>query len=80
MTWRLHIEKIAAKALGTYIGTYSIFKSKLLIANIKLIVYRALIRSIMTWPALPLLEVCGGRSFDETAALAEQSSARYWQP
>jgi hypothetical protein len=28
MTWRLHIEKTAAKALGTYIRTYSIFKSK----------------------------------------------------
>jgi hypothetical protein len=51
MTWRLHIEKIAAKALGTYIGTCSIFKSKHLTANIKLIVYRTLItsRSIMTY-------------------------------
>jgi hypothetical protein len=49
MTWRLHIEKIAAKALGTYIRTYFIFKSKHLNANIKLIVYRALIRSIMTY-------------------------------
>jgi hypothetical protein len=27
MTWRLHIEKIAAKAMGTYIRTYSVFKS-----------------------------------------------------
>jgi hypothetical protein len=35
MTWRLHIEKIAAKALGTYIRTYSKFKSKHLNANIK---------------------------------------------
>jgi hypothetical protein len=26
MTWRLHIEKTAAKDLGTYIRTYSIFK------------------------------------------------------
>jgi hypothetical protein len=49
MTWRLHIEKIAAKALGTYIRIYSIFKSKRLRANIKLIVYRALIRSIMNY-------------------------------
>jgi hypothetical protein len=49
MTWRPHIEKIAAKALGTYIRTYSIFKSKHLNPNIKLIVYRALIRSIMTY-------------------------------
>jgi hypothetical protein len=49
MTWRLHIEKTAAKALGMYIMTYSIFKSKYLNANIKLIMYRALIRSIMTY-------------------------------
>jgi hypothetical protein len=49
MTWRLNIEKIAAKALGTYIRTYSTFKSKHLNANIKAIVYRALIRSIMTY-------------------------------
>jgi hypothetical protein len=49
MTWRLHVEKIAAKALGTYIRTYSIFKSKHLSAHINLIVYRALIRSIMTY-------------------------------
>jgi hypothetical protein len=48
MTWRPHIEKIAAKALGTYIRKYSIFKSKHFNANIKLNMYRALIRSIMT--------------------------------
>jgi hypothetical protein len=53
MTWRLHIENPAAKALGKYIRTYSIFKSKHLSANIKLIVYRALIRSIMTYACLP---------------------------
>jgi hypothetical protein len=44
MTWRLHIEKTAAKALGTYLRTHCIVKSKHLSANIKLIVYRALIR------------------------------------
>jgi hypothetical protein len=49
MTWRLHIERPVAKALGTYIRTYSLFKSKRLTANIKLIVYRALIRSILTY-------------------------------
>jgi hypothetical protein len=49
MTWRLHIERTTAKALGTYIRTYSLFKSKQLSANVKLILYRALIRSIMTY-------------------------------
>jgi hypothetical protein len=36
MTWRLHIEKTASKALGTYRRTYSVFKSKHFSANIKL--------------------------------------------
>jgi hypothetical protein len=49
MTWKLHIEKTAAKALGTYIRTYSVFKSRHLSAHIKLIVYKALIRSTMTY-------------------------------
>jgi hypothetical protein len=48
MTWRLYIETTIAQALGTYIRTYSIFKNKHLSANIKLIMYGALIRSIMT--------------------------------
>jgi hypothetical protein len=42
MTWRPHIEKFAAKALGAYIRTYCIFRSKHLNANIKLIMYRAI--------------------------------------
>jgi ABC-type transporter MlaC component len=49
MTWRLHIQKIAAKALGTYIRTYSIFKRKHLKAKIKVIVYRGLLRAIITY-------------------------------
>jgi hypothetical protein len=38
MSWGLHIETTVAKALGTYIRTYSIFTSKHLSVNIKLIV------------------------------------------
>jgi hypothetical protein len=49
MTWRLHIEWITAKTLGTYIGTYSLFKRMCLSSNVKLIAYRALIRSQMTY-------------------------------
>jgi hypothetical protein len=49
MTWRLHIERTTAKALGTYIRTCTLFKSKRLSSNAKLIPYRALIRSIMTY-------------------------------
>jgi hypothetical protein len=40
MTWRLHIERTTAIPL---------FKSKRLSANVKLILYRALIRSIITY-------------------------------
>jgi hypothetical protein len=49
MTWRLHIEATAAKALGTYIRAYSIFKIKHMSVNIKLIVFRSLIRSIIAY-------------------------------
>jgi hypothetical protein len=52
MAYRLHIETTVAKALGTYMRTYSMFKSKHLSTNIKLIVFRALIRSIMTYACL----------------------------
>jgi hypothetical protein len=36
MTWRLNIERTVAKALYTYIRTYSLFKNERLITNIKL--------------------------------------------
>jgi hypothetical protein len=49
MTWRPHIKKTAAKALGTYIRTNSIFTSKHLSAHSKLIVYIALNRSKVTY-------------------------------
>jgi hypothetical protein len=40
---------IEPKALRTFIRIYSLFKSKLLSANIKLTLHKALIRSIMTY-------------------------------
>jgi hypothetical protein len=49
MTWRLHIEKIEAKAFRTFIPIYSLFKSERLNANIKLTLHKALIRSVMTY-------------------------------
>ena len=54
-TWRPHIERIEAKAFRTFINTYSLFKSERLSTNIKLTVYKALIRSIMTY-ACPVWE------------------------
>jgi hypothetical protein len=46
---RLYNEDSRPAELDTYIRTYSIFKSKHLSEHIKLIVYRALIRSTMTY-------------------------------
>jgi hypothetical protein len=43
-----HRERVV-KALGTYIRIYSVLKNKHLRANIKLIAYRTLIRSILTY-------------------------------
>jgi hypothetical protein len=50
--WRLHIEMIKDKAFRTFIRIYSLFKSEHLSANIKQILHKALIRSVMTyaWP------------------------------
>jgi hypothetical protein len=48
ITWRLHIEKIEAKAFRTFIRIYSLFRSDRLSANIKLTLHKALISSVMT--------------------------------
>jgi hypothetical protein len=55
MRQRHHIEKIVAKALHMYLRTYSLFKSGCLSTNIKLMLYEAPIRSVMTY-ACPTLE------------------------
>jgi hypothetical protein len=49
ITWRLHIKTIETKAFRAFIRTYSLFKREHLSANIKLTLYKALIRSIMTY-------------------------------
>jgi hypothetical protein len=48
MTWRLHIEKIEAKAFETFIRLYSLSKSEQLNVYIKLTLHETLIRSVMT--------------------------------
>jgi hypothetical protein len=54
MIWRNHTERTAAKALRPYARTYSLFKSGRLNTNIKLTLYNAMIRSVMTysWPTM----------------------------
>jgi hypothetical protein len=49
MTWRLHTERTVANALRTYLRTYSLFKSERLSTNIKLKLYKVLIRSVITY-------------------------------
>jgi hypothetical protein len=49
ITRRLHIEMIEAKAFRTFIGIYSLFKSKQLSASIKLTLHKVLIRPVMTY-------------------------------
>jgi hypothetical protein len=53
MTWRHHTERTVAKALHTYVRTYSLFKSWRLSTNVKLMLYKALIRSVMTYACPP---------------------------
>jgi hypothetical protein len=56
ITWRLHTEIIEVKAFRTFIRVYSLLKNKRLSANIKLILHKALIKSVMTY-ACPAWEL-----------------------
>jgi hypothetical protein len=49
MTWRHHIERTVAKVLGTYKRTYSLLKIEHVSTNIKLTLYKALSRLVMTY-------------------------------
>jgi hypothetical protein len=54
ITWRLglYLEMIDAKIFKTFLGIYSLFKSKRLSAKIKLTVRKAFIRSVITYACL----------------------------
>lgn len=49
IAWRLHIEMIEAKAFRTFVKMYSLLKNERFGTNIKLILHKALINSIMTY-------------------------------
>jgi hypothetical protein len=75
ITWRLHIEMIEDKVSRTFTRTWSLFKSERLSANTKLTLYKALIRSVMTY-------VCPPGNLQETLTSSNCStlktrSARY---
>jgi hypothetical protein len=59
MTLKRHIERIVAKALRTYGRSNSVFRSGRLSTDVKLTLYKAVIRSIMTY-AYPTLEYAAG--------------------
>jgi hypothetical protein len=73
MTRRYHIEGTVAKALSTYVRTYTLFKSGLLSTNIKFRLYKALITSGLTWA------YAADDGSLETAASDEQITPRYWK-
>jgi hypothetical protein len=55
-----HIEMSVARALSTYIRNYSVFKCEPLTSNIKLMLSKALMGSVMT--CLSHMGICDGRS------------------
>jgi hypothetical protein len=52
VAWRFRIEVIEVKAFRTFIIIYPLFKSEQLNTNIILTLFKALIRSIMTYACL----------------------------
>jgi hypothetical protein len=49
MRWRLHIETNVDKALRKYLRNYSVLKRERQITNIKLTLYKNMIRSVTTY-------------------------------
>jgi hypothetical protein len=49
ITWRLHIERIEAKAFLTFLRLYSLFEIERLNTYIKLTVLKAFFRSVITY-------------------------------
>jgi hypothetical protein len=72
ITRRLHIKTIETKAFREFIREYSLLKSEHLSDNIKLTLYKALIRSIMSG-------ICGKYPSVEIAGPAKQGSQNHLQ-
>jgi len=49
ITWRNYIDRIVTKALRTFVRIYSLLKSEELSIKTKMVLYKALIRSKMTY-------------------------------
>jgi hypothetical protein len=74
MTWRKHIDSIVTKALQTYIRIYSLLKIDRLSAKSKLTLYKALIRSEMTYDC-PTWEFAANSPLLKLPACEIESSA-----
>jgi hypothetical protein len=74
-TGRHHIKRTVAKALVMYVRTYSLFISERLSTNVELMLYKALIRSVMTY-ACPTWEYMVDI---DIAIPAEQSTPHCWK-
>jgi hypothetical protein len=68
---------IAAKALRIFISIYHLLKNECLSVGTKLTLYKALVKSILTY-ACPAWEFAGGQLSFESAASATQSSRHHW--
>jgi len=77
ISWRMHIEAIAAKVFITFICVNPLFKSRRLSANIKLTIYKALVKQVMTL-SLPRLEISRRHLSFEIIVHAKQSSMHHW--
>jgi hypothetical protein len=53
ITWKTHIDWIVTKGLRTFIQIYSLLKSDKLSTKTKMALYKALIRSKMTYACQP---------------------------
>jgi hypothetical protein len=69
---------IEAKAFRTFVRIYSLLKSERLSANIKLILRKALIRSLNDL-CLPRLKISGRHLPLKLAAPAKQGSSHHWK-
>jgi hypothetical protein len=81
MTWIQHIVRTIAKVLRTYVKDYSLFRKWSLSTNINLMLYKALIRPVMTY-ACPTW-VCSADAYLLTVQRLQnraRNTSRYWKP
>jgi hypothetical protein len=76
ITWTLHIETIAAKALPKFISMYTLLKIERVNVSAELSLYKALIHNDL---GQPRMRIRGGQLPFEIAASAKNSSPHQWR-